>query len=268
MMKENGVTITKAEAEEFALFKREKQLKKIKADIRKCALEISGSYENAKRLLLKAKTLGVSSVKLRPAYLLLAKECLKSSPVLIDCIVGGTGDTVEKVKVYETKIAYKNGARELSLAVNDELLLQDNFALLKREVKGVKRAFRGGTIKFYTSLMDKTALFRLGKLAAATGVWFISVPYADGLATLQDELHGACFVEFRGVEDTLLYKDLIDRGASRIASKSIEKIYEEMVAKLPSLSSEEGAFSQPFKSCRSLPPSAIIPNILFGENKR
>lgn len=236
-MMEKEVKITGEEAEEFALFKREKQLRKIKSDLRKCVLEIDGTKECAVDLLKSAAEVGVSSVKLYPAYLEMAKTVLKSSPVLMDCKVGGLGKTLKKVKVYETKIALRAGAKEITLVLDDDLILKENTDELKREIKSVKRAFRNGTVKLHTSLTDKKALFRLAKLAACLGVWFISVPYEPNLLSFQEELHGVCFVEFRGVSESILFKELLERGIIRIVVGDVKSLERELIDKLPPLES-------------------------------
>ncbi|MBQ8406933.1 MAG: hypothetical protein IJY38_03340 [Clostridia bacterium] len=219
-------------------------------------LEIDGTKERAADLLKSAAEMGVSSVKLYPAYLELAKNLLKSSPVLIDCKVGGAGKTLKKVKVYETKIALRAGAKEITLVLDDDLLLKENTDELKREIKSVKRAFKNGTVKLYTSLTDKTVLFRLAKLAACLGVWFISVPYEANLLSFQEELHGVCFVEFRGVTESILFKELLERGIIRIAVNDVKSLEKELIEKLPPL--ESG-----FTRKKNVPPSAMIPTLLF-----
>ncbi|MBQ9730302.1 MAG: hypothetical protein IJV80_05780, partial [Clostridia bacterium] len=75
-----------------------------------------------------------------------------------------------------------------------------------------------------TTLTQKPVIYRLSKIAIECGVWMISIPYQEELASLQEDMHGNCLEEFYGVEDCAVYKKLVQNGIVRIVSSAPRKL--------------------------------------------
>ena len=220
-----SVRISAKDAQEYRAYKQQKKIAEITGAISRSATPV-GVKDDMKRLAERAARFRQKSIKVHLTQLTQAKNHLQKSAVKVDCIVGGNGETLTKVKVYETRIARKSGAGEITLAVTPSQLLTCQYGEIKREIRRVKRAARTAVFKVWA---DKhypfPLLARMARLASETGVDFFSVPYFLGCERLRYDLFGKCRLEVSDVETLEGFKKMAWAGVERIVSSHISEVY-------------------------------------------
>jgi deoxyribose-phosphate aldolase len=231
--KKTGVLLSPLEAEEYWEFKRQKRVAEVVAAFTKSEIEAMKCKEDfgeLRRTSECAKKLSSAAVRVVPVALESVKNALAGSGTLIDCIVGGTGETWAKAKAYETKLAVRGGAKEISLTICLSAWKLGRTGEIKREIKGVCRAAKKSTVKVLADRsLSYAELVRLGKLAADCGAKYLSVPFSSELSRLKKELRDCCMLEVTGVETASDYKAVIAVGAERIGTSHAEEIYFELM---------------------------------------
>lgn len=80
----------------------------------------------------------VASVCVKPYAVPLTASLLKNSDVLVGCVIGfPSGNSAIEVKVFETKIACRDGAVEIDMVINIGKALQGDWDYIYKEIKGV-----------------------------------------------------------------------------------------------------------------------------------
>ena len=118
---DESVCISRREAEEYRAYKR----KKLQADIVGALSHSESSIlngEDAQRVCERAIRLRQAAVKIPLTRLALASRYLAGSKVKLDCVVGGTGETLTKVKMLEARLAAKKKAAEITVVVAPSLV--------------------------------------------------------------------------------------------------------------------------------------------------
>ncbi|HVO72496.1 MAG TPA: deoxyribose-phosphate aldolase [Ignavibacteriaceae bacterium] len=78
---------------------------------------------------------GVASVCVRPSDVILAKELLKESSVLVTTVIGFPhGSSASRIKMEEAKEAIKNGAAELDMVLNIGKLKSGKYEYVRDEI--------------------------------------------------------------------------------------------------------------------------------------
>lgn len=95
-----------------------------------------------------AKKYNVASVCVKPYAVKLAAEALKGSDVKIGCVIGfPAGNSATEVKVFETEMACKDGAKEIDMVINIGKTLQEDWKYVEDEIKSVvSKAYEYGAI--------------------------------------------------------------------------------------------------------------------------
>ena len=174
--KPSGIVLSPTEAEEYCEFKRQKRIAEVAAALSKANIyaaqrdAVSGEQRKAAE---SAKRVKAASVQVNPVYVSSMKSLLGVSGPEVDCVVGGTGETLPKAKAYEAKLAVKSGAKEITLILCGSLLRSGRTGDIKREIKRVCRAARKAVVKVAADSSFTYADFlRAGRLAADCGVSF------------------------------------------------------------------------------------------------
>ena len=221
----DGVFLNAADAEEFRAYKKKKRAMEIAERITRSEGSLMGT-EDVQRVCERARRLKQKAVLLPPTKLSQAKYYLSGSDVGLDCVIGGTGETLAKVKVYEAKCAVKNGAKEITLKLAPSYVDACRFTEMRREIKRVKRAAKRAIVKVAVENgCAPTALSRAARIASEAGAKYFCVAYFSGCEKLRLDLTGGCQLQVGGVNDTATFQRLADLGVKRIVTDNAWEIY-------------------------------------------
>lgn len=223
------IVLSTAEAEEYRSFKRQKRISEVWAALARSECEGAKrgiALAELKKSCDEAVSVHAAAVRVFPNFILPAKSFLGTSGVKVDCVVGGVGETLAKVKAYEAKRAVKNGANELTLILSPSFFQSGRTGELKREIKKVCRAARHALVKVVVE-GERTVgeLVKLAAMAFDCGAKFLSVAYFTGAENLKKELGDRCMLEVTGVEKAEDYKALALSGVERIGTTRGAEIY-------------------------------------------
>ncbi len=244
---DESVCISRREAEEYRAYKR----KQLQADIVNALSHSESSIlngEDAQRVCERAIRLRQAAVKTPLTRLALASRYLAGSKVKLDCVVGGTGETLTKVKTLEARLAARKKAAEITVVVAPSLVDGCRYGEIRRELKKMRRAAGKVPLKVRVEQTDSlTTLARLARIASETGARFFSVPYFENCERLCVNFTRGCALEVSGVDDTDAFRKLSKAGVARIVTDRgfeiyaewLKKGYEELVAKSLNVAKEE-----------------------------
>lgn len=228
---EESVCISRREAEEYRAYKR----KKLQADIANALASSESSIlngEDAGRVCERAIRLRQAAVKVPITRLAVASRYLAGSKVKLDCVVGGTGETLTKVKMLEARLAAKKKAAEITLVVAPSLVDGCRYGEIRKEVKKVRRAVGKVPLKVRVEqTASLTTLARIARIACETGAKFFSVPYFDECFRLNVNFTRGCALEVSSVNDTDAFRKLSRVGVGRIVTDRGFEIYAEWLKK-------------------------------------
>ncbi len=251
----NGVTLSRKEAEEYCAYKRQKKISEIMSAMRRSESELTYQISGVK-LCERASRLRQISVRMTPSDLSGRGEIFKQSPLKIDCVIGGNGETFAKVKAYEAKCAIREGAKELTLVLTPSLLESCRYQELRKEIRRVCRVAGKIPVKARVEkVYPQSTLTRLARLCCEMGAKYFSVPYFEGCHLLQAELSKGCLLEVYGVEKLTEFKEMTGAGMGRVVTSHAWEIYTEWLKEV-----EEIVFSQPV-STPSAKPTPPLPSI-------
>ena len=224
---EKRVSLSTQEAMEYRDYKRQKKRVEILSALAKSEGVLTGR-EDAGRISDRAAKIRQAAVRLSPIRLENAAEFFVRRGVAIDCIVGGNGETLAKVKAYEAKTAVKMGAKEITLILSPYQIEHCRYAEIKREIKRVLRAAKKAKIKVSVDKQYPRAnMARLARLCGELGVAYFCIPYYDGCEVLRMDMSGGCKLQVSEVENLEQYRRLIGAGVGRIVTARAWEIYNE-----------------------------------------
>ena len=222
---EKSVRISASDAKEYRAYKRQKKIAEITGAISRSETPVRVK-DDLKRLTERAARFHQKAIKVHLTQLARVKSNLQKSAVKVDCIVGGSGETLTKVKVYETRLARRSGAGEITLAVTPSQLLTCQYGEIKKEIRRVKRAAKTAVFKVWADKRYPFPLLaRMARLASEAGADFFSVPYFSGCERLRYDLFGKCRLEVSDVETLEDFKKMTGAGVERIVSSHISEVY-------------------------------------------
>lgn len=224
---EKRVSLSTQEAMEYRDYKRQKKRVEILSALAKSEGVLTGR-EDAGRISDRAAKMRQAAVRLTPIRLENAAEFFVRRGVAIDCIVGGNGETLAKVKAYEAKTAVKMGAKEITLILSPYQIEHCRYAEIKREIKRVLRVAKKAKIKVSVDKQYPRAnMARLARLCGELGVAYFCIPYYDGCEVLRMDMSGGCKLQVSEVENLEQYRRLIGAGVGRIVTARAWEIYNE-----------------------------------------
>ena len=220
-----GMFLSPQDAEEYRAYKRRKKVEEIMSAIAKSEASLLHG-EDPQRVCERAIRLKQAAVKAPPTWLPQAKTYLGGSKVKIDCVIGGNGETLTKVKTYEMRVALRGGAREVTVVVSPSLLMQGKFAEIKRELKKLSRTAKKAVLKVWMhSDYSFATLSKMARVCCETGVKYFCVPYFTGCEKLRFDLTNGCQMEISEVENLSDYRKLCEAGVGRIVTCNVWEIY-------------------------------------------
>ena len=222
-----SVVLSKKDAEEYRSYKRRKKLSEITSAISLSGASLTSGQE-VQKVCERAVKFKQSFVKTYVTKLSQAKYYLTGSKVRMDCVIGGAGETLAKVKAYEAKLAIRRGAGFITLVVTPSFLDSCRYGEIRKEIKRVKRATKKAVLKVRVdSVLAFAVLSRVARIACELGVAYFSVPYFLGCERLKMDMSRGCNLEVTGVENTEDFKRLVEAGATSIVTDNASDIYAE-----------------------------------------
>ena len=222
-----GVYLSQTDAEEYRAYKKRKKLTEISYAFSRSEGTLMG-VEDTQKTCERATRLKQAAVKLPLSKLSQAAFYLAGSRVKLDCVVGGAGETLTKVKAYETKIALRRHAKEITLVLTPSLTDACRYGEIRREVKRLRRIAKKAELKVYVGRkLSLTVLGRLARIASESGAKYFSIPYFLGCERLRMDLTGGCQLEVCDVETLADFRKLMDAGVGRIVTEKSWELYSE-----------------------------------------
>lgn len=225
--KEGRVSITTREAMEYREFKRQQKRAEILSAIARSEGVLDGN-EDVGRTAENAAKLRQAAVRTSPSRLETVGNFFHRRGVAVDCIIGGNGETLTKVKRYEAKLAVKLQAKELTLVLSPYQVTHCQYAEIRKEIKKIRRAAKNVKLKVWIDkIYPQSSISRLARLCSEMGVAYFCVPYYDGCEKLRVDLLGGCKLQVSDVETLEEYARLVAAGVNRIVTDRAWEIYGE-----------------------------------------
>lgn len=225
--KEGRVSITAREAMEYREFKRQQKRAEILSAISKSEGVIEKTSEVSKTAE-RAEKLRQAAVRITPSRLEAIGNFFHRRAVALDCVIGGNGETLTKVKCYEAKEAIKLGAKEITLVLSPYAVTHCRYEEIKRELKKMRRAAKRAKVKVWVDKMYPYAtLSRLARLCSEMKAAYFCVPYFDGCEKLRIDLTNGCKLQVSGLENLEQYKKMVAAGTQRILTERAWEFYQE-----------------------------------------
>lgn len=174
-------------------------------------LKADATTDTIKKYCKEAREYGFASVCVNTCQVPLAAEELKGSEVEVCCVVGfPLGAMLSKAKAYEAKEAVNAGATEVDMVINIGALKDQNYDLVRDDIKGVVEASQGRVVKVIleTCLLTKEEIVKVCELSVEAGADFVKT--STGFST-----NGAV------VEEVALMKQTVGTRAKVKASGGI-----------------------------------------------
>ncbi len=133
-----------------------------------------------------AKEYDVAAVCIKPYFVKEAAEILKDSDVKVCSVIGFPhGNGTIQAKVFETKVACKDGATEIDMVVNTGKVLGEDWRYVKKEINAInKECVKHGAILkviFENDFITKDKYkIKLCKICSIIGVAFIKTSTGYG----------------------------------------------------------------------------------------
>lgn len=222
---ERRVRITTQEAIEYREYKRQKK----RAEILSAVANSEGillDCEDERKVRDNAMRLRQAAVCMSPERLQSLGEAYLQKGIAVDCIIGGNGETLAKVKAFEAKRAARLKARELSLVLSPYAVLNNRYEEIAKEIKLVKRAAPKLLLKVRVNrAYNPTILARLARISEGNGASYFCIPYHEGCERLKTELKKGCKLQVDGVDDLAVFKKMHGAGVQRIVTTQAWEMY-------------------------------------------
>lgn len=188
--------------------------------------------EDIEKLCAEAVKYQFKSVCVNPVHVMLAKELLKSSDVLVCTVVGfPLGANTIAIKKAETLDAIKNGADEIDMVINIGKAKEHDYQYIYQEISEIRAASIGKTLKVIieTCYLDDQEKIEVCKQAAKAGADFVktSTGFGTGGATVADVklMKNSITPNMKvkasgGIRNKTDFEAMIEAGAERIGASS------------------------------------------------
>ena len=225
--KENGLFLSPTDAMEYRAYKKQKKIGEISLAMSRSCTPIRLG-EDAQRICERAVRIRQAAVKAPLTSLLSVKEYLTRNKMRMDCVIGGNGEHLTKVKAYEIKLARKNGVAEVTVAITPSLMSACRYTEIKRELKKLRRAAKNMSLKVWVDKKHSfPAIARVARICCEVGAQYVCVPHFDGCERLRYDLTRGCLLEVSEVNTLEEYKRLAGAGVGRIVVTRPWDIYNE-----------------------------------------
>ena len=198
-------------------------------------LKAFGTKTEIDTLLEEAKEHDFKSVCVNPSWVRYCAEDLTGTDVLVCTVIGfPLGANTVETKVFETLNAVSNGADEIDVVLNIGKVKEQDFDYIYDEIKQVKEACKGNTLKVIleTCYLTKEEIRLASEACIKAGAEFVktSTGFGTGGALVEDvkimkdvakdkEVKASGGV--RSLEDV---EKMVEAGATRIGTSSGVKL--------------------------------------------
>jgi deoxyribose-phosphate aldolase len=189
------------------------------------------------------------SVCVNPCHVQRARSLLTGSPVVV-CTVAGfpLGASATETKVYETRFAIRDGAREIDMVINIGALKQGDHDIVYSDISTVVHACREAHVLckviLETCLLTDLEKERACNICVRAGAAFVktSTGFSQAGATVADvalmsrlvKPHGLGVKASGGIRSLADLQNMIAAGATRIGTSSGVRILQEAARQPPS----------------------------------
>lgn len=195
-------------------------------------LKQDATYADMKTVLDDAMKYETASACIPPCFVGWAKKYVGNRLKICTVIGFPNGYSTMNAKVFETKDAVKNGASEIDMVININELKSGNVEYVLNEIKQVKRACKGRTLKVIveTCLLSEEEKITMCRLVTEAKADYIktSTGFAGGGATKEDitlfKQHVGKKVKIKaagGIKSIVDAEALLELGADRIGTSKI-----------------------------------------------
>lgn len=195
----------------------------------------TSTWEEIKQICDDAMKYGTASVCIPPCYVRQASEYMGDKMAVCTVIGFPNGNCTTATKVFETKDAIANGAKEIDMVINVGQLKAGNYEYVLNEIKEIKSACRDKILKVIieTCLLSEDEKIKMCEIVTEAGADFIktSTGFSTAGATFEDvELfaeHVGDNVRIKaagGIASLDDARKFIELGATRLGTSRIIKI--------------------------------------------
>lgn len=192
----------------------------------------TATQEDIIKLCQEAKAYGFCIACVPPIYVSLAVQQLKGTKIGVGTVVGfPLGYQDPEVKMIETALAIRAGARDIDMVMNIAAMKSGDFSLVKKDIEGVVRTANGATVKVIleTCYLTDAEKMKACEILVEAGAHFAktSTGLAEGGATIEDIRllrnhlpHSIGVKAAGGIRDCQTALSMIDAGANRIGTST------------------------------------------------
>lgn len=195
----------------------------------------TSTWEEIKQICDDAMKYGTASVCIPPCYVKQAAEYMGDKMTVCTVIGFPNGNCTTATKVFETKDAIANGAKEIDMVINVGQLKAKNYDYVLNEIKEIKAACGDRILKVIieTCLLTDEEKIKMCEIVTESGADFIktSTGFSTAGATFDDvELfakHVGKNVKIKaagGISSLADAEKFMELGAERLGTSRIVKI--------------------------------------------
>lgn len=195
----------------------------------------TSTWEEIKQICDDAMKYGTASVCIPPCYVKQAAEYMGDKMTVCTVIGFPNGNCTTATKVFETKDAIANGAKEIDMVINVGQLKAKNYDYVLNEIKEIKAACGDKILKaiIETCLLTDEEKIKMCEIVTESGADFIktSTGFSTAGATFDDvELfakHVGKNVKIKaagGISSLADAEKFMELGAERLGTSRIVKI--------------------------------------------
>ena len=195
----------------------------------------TSTWEEIKQICDDAMKYGTASVCIPPCYVKQAAEYMGDKMTVCTVIGFPIGNCTTATKVFETKDAIANGAKEIDMVINVGQLKAKNYDYVLNEIKEIKAACGDKILKVIieTCLLTDEEKIKMCEIVTESGADFIktSTGFSTAGATFDDvELfakHVGKNVKIKaagGISSLADAEKFMELGAERLGTSRIVKI--------------------------------------------
>ena len=201
----------------------------------------TATWAEIKEILDDAMKFGTASACIPAAYVKQAAEYVDGKLPICTVIGFPNGYSTTATKVFETKDAIANGAREIDMVINLGMVKDKCWDMLLDEIVRIKAACGGKLLKVIIEccLLTDEEKIKLCEIVSASGAEYIktSTGFSKGGATFDDvalmRAHCAPSVKVKaagGISSVEDAEHFIELGAERLGTSRIVKIAKQLEA--------------------------------------
>lgn len=194
----------------------------------------TATWDEIKKICDDGVDYRTASVCIPPSFVKQAKEYLGDKLPVCTVIGFPNGYNTTVVKVFETKDAINNGAKEIDMVINIGWVKAGMYNKVLDEIKQIKEACGENLLKVIieTCLLTEEEIINLCKIVSESGAEYIKTSTGfssagatkEGVALMCKEVEGIKVKAAGGISSIQDAKDFIELGASRLGTSRIVKI--------------------------------------------